>query len=116
MRFDLPQIAVVTDMVANAIFIDIGVTLGDSREFLNGSESFEDRAGVFLPATQVVHLSDARILAESQDHCGHILGVDIVANLLAFVAKNLVLPLFNVAPDQVTQKAVQLDAGVIRPR
>ena len=46
---------------------------------------------------------------------GDVVGVDVVAHLLAFVAEDAVLAAFEVALHQVAQEAVQLDAGVIRP-
>ena len=42
--------------------------------------------------------------------------MDVVPHLLALVAVNLVLLAFHVALDQVAEEAVQLHAGVVRPR
>ena len=40
--------------------------------------------------------------------------MDVVAHLLALVAEDLVFAAFEVALHQVAEKAVQLDAGVVR--
>jgi len=40
--------------------------------------------------------------------------MDVVAHLFAFVAKNLVEAAFDVAFDEVTQKAVEFHAAVVR--
>jgi hypothetical protein len=40
--------------------------------------------------------------------------VDVVADLLAFVPVNLVLAALEVALDEVTEEAVQLDARMVR--
>lgn len=39
--------------------------------------------------------------------------MDIVANLFAFISKDLVFALFDVAADQVTKKPMEFDAGVV---
>ncbi len=41
------------------------------------------------------------------------MGVDVVADLLAFVAEDFVFPVLEVALDEVGHKAVQLDSTVI---
>src|SRR4051812_19604555 len=45
----------------------------------------------------------------------YVMGMDVVAHLLALVTEYPVLPLFDVAFDQVAQEAMQLYAGVIGP-
>ena len=44
----------------------------------------------------------------------HVHRVDVVADLLALVAEDLVFAAFEVALHQVAEEAVQLDAGVVR--
>lgn len=39
--------------------------------------------------------------------------MDIVANLFAFISKDVVFALFDVAADQVTKKPMEFDAGVV---
>src|ERR1035437_10489271 len=40
--------------------------------------------------------------------------MDIVADLLAFIAVNLVFAVFEIALHQITEEAVQLDPGMVR--
>ena len=48
------------------------------------------------------------------DEAGHVLGVDVVAHLLALVAEDRVLAPFQVAFHQVAEETVQFDAGMVR--
>ena len=43
------------------------------------------------------------------------MGVNVVADLFAFVTKDLVFPAFEVALDEVGKETVQLDTGVVGP-
>ena len=60
------------------------------------------------------HLSTAGCFDEGVNERRHIEGVDIVANLLALVAKYVVLEIAEIALHEVTQKSVQNDASVVR--
>src|SRR5579864_8409737 len=109
------QVAVVADMIADAVLIHIAPIHEVAGDLLSSSKSFENRAGVALAATQVVHLRHARRLPELEHEARHIFGVDIISHLFSLVAVNLIFPAFDVTLDEITQKAMQLDAGVIRP-
>src|SRR4051812_36454047 len=80
------QIAVVTNMIAAAGLIDIGVTLLLAGAAFGHLEGFEDRAGVIFTAAEIVDLSTARCLVKLEHEAGNIAGMDVVTNLFAFVA------------------------------
>ena len=52
----LAQIAVVADVVADAVLIDVAVALRDAGDGSDHLKSFQDRAGVAFAAAQVVDL------------------------------------------------------------
>ena len=112
--FHFPEVAVVADMVAYAVLVHIGEDLFFSGEGFGDLEGFEDRAGILFSTAEVVDLRDARGLAEFPHEAGHILAVDVVAHLLAFVAENLVFAAFEVAFHEVAEEAVEFHAGVVR--
>ena len=112
--FHFPEVAVVADVVADAVLVHIGEGLFLSGEGFGDLEGFEDRAGVLFSTAEVVDLCDARGFAEFPHEAGHILAVDVVAHLLAFVAENFVFASFEVAFHEVAEEAVELDAGVVR--
>ena len=112
--FHFPEVAVVADVVADAVLVHIGEGLFLSGEGFGDLEGFEDRAGILFSTAEVVDLRDARGFAEFPHEAGHILAVDVVAHLLAFVAENLVFAAFEIAFHEVAEEAVELDAGMVR--
>ena len=116
MVLHLGEIAVIADMVANAISIHIGIDLLSPTELFNQSERLKNGAGIFFSAPQVIDLAATGCGVEGVDKAGHIFGMDIVANLLSLVAKNPVLAPFHVAFRQVAEKTVQFNAGMVRSR
>src|SRR5208283_5013129 len=79
-------------------------------------KSLQNRTGVLLAAAQIIDLSRPRRLVELEHKAGHVQGMDVVPHLLALVAVNLVFTAFEVAFDQVTEKPMQFDARMMRPR
>jgi len=128
-RLHLSQVAVIADVVADAILIQVAPLHRLSAGALGQAKGFEDRAGVALSAAQVVHLGHARCFGELEHEPRDVLGVNVVADLLPFISVNLVLAAFEIALisvnlllaafeialDEVTEEAVQLDAGVVGP-
>lgn len=113
MRFHFTEVAVVADMISDAVLVDIGISLSFAGEFFNHGEGLQDRACVLFAAADVVNLPTARSGSEANDEAGDVFGVNIVAHLLTFIAENLVFTTLNVAADQITQEAVELDSRVI---
>ncbi len=101
-------------MVAAARLVQVSVNLLLAGAGLGHFEGFQDGAGVVFAAAEVIDLAGAGCLAELEHEAGHVQCVDIVADLFAFVAVDLVFAAFQVALHQVTEEAVQLDPGMIR--
>ncbi len=115
-RLHLTQIAVVADVVADAVLVHVAPVHGAARwRFPTIAKGFQNRTGVALAAAQVVDFGHARRLPEFEHEARHVLRVDVVAHLLALVTENLVLAALHVALDQVTQKTVQFHAGMVGP-
>src|SRR6185503_10442957 len=106
MTLHLAQVTVITDVIARARLVDVRVALrlaGVGGDQLKG---FEDRAGVRLAAPNVVNLGDARTPEEFEDESSHVLSMNVVADLLPLVPVDPVLPFFQVARHEVTQKTM----------
>src|SRR5215471_14756560 len=106
MASNLPQVAVITDVITNPALLHIGVDLLDSRYRFDHPKSLPNRTGIGLSATEIVHFAGSRAPAELQHQRCNIFRMDIVPDLLAFVAKYLILPAFDVAFNQVTEESV----------
>ena len=76
-------------------------------------KGLQDRDAVGAAAADVIDLAAARVLDEGVDEAGDVQRMDVVADLFAFVAEDLVEAAFDVALDQVAQKAVQFHAAVV---
>ena len=109
----LAQVAVVADVVADAVLVRVDALLALAGQLLDRGKGFQDGAGVALPAAEVVHLCRAGRLGELVDEGSDVLRVDVIAHLLALVAEDLILAALHVAFDEVAQEAVELDAGVV---
>ena len=114
--FHFTEVGVIADVVADAVFIDIGVDLRFTSKSFGNFEGFEDRAGIRLAATEVINLADAWRCHEGRHEAGHIERVDVVAHLLALVAEEAVFPAFQVAFHQIAEEAMQFHTGVVRAR
>lgn len=108
------EIGVVTNVVADAVLVDVRENLRFAGELFGNLERFEDRGAVGFATAEIVNLGHARGVDEGGHEAGDIERVDIIAHLFAFVAENLVLAAFEVALHEVAEEAVQFDAGVVR--
>src|SRR5690349_3721248 len=106
MRAHLAEVAVVADVIADAVLFDVAPFHGLSGNALDFAEGLEDGTGISFAAAEVVHLRDPGSLSELEHEAGDILGVDIVADLLALVAEDLVLAILEIALDQVAEEPV----------
>ena len=109
MRLHLAEVAVVADVVADAVLIHVGVLLFLAGEFLGNRKGLKDRAGVLLPSPEIVDLGDARCLDEGGHEAGDIERVDVVADLLTLVAEYAVFLPLEVALHEVAEEAVKED-------
>ena len=109
----LGEVADVADVVAFAVLIhilELHLFAADgSRDF----KGFEDGDAVFPAAAKVVNLPTPGGVAKRLDETSDVMGVDVVPDLLALVAKNLVETPLQVALHQVAEKAVELDPTMV---
>ena len=75
-------------MVAFAIFVDVSPVEFLASQLLDFGNSFEHGHAVFAAATHVVDLAGAGVGGESLDGANDVMAVNVVANLLSFVAKD----------------------------
>ncbi len=104
----------VADVITRPVLIDVLEDLLFAGEFLGDGEGLPDGAGIGAAAADVIHLADARGFEEFLDEAGDVVGVDVVADLFALEAEDLVFAAFQVAFHEVGKEAVELDAGVVR--
>src|SRR2546426_6781613 len=112
---DFGQIGNITDMVTDPILIIVGVVQLESH-VLQYLDRFEDGDAVLPASPEVIDLPTARRTAEVQKQLHHIAGMDLVAHLLALVAKDRIRPPGDSAHDNIGEIPVQLDRGVLRTR
>ena len=109
----LVEVRDIADMVANPVFVHILENLSFARERLGDLEGLPDRAGIGAAAADVVNLADAGCGNEFLDEACDVVGVDVVADLFAFVAEDLVFAAFEVAFDEVGKETVKFDTAVV---
>ena len=68
----LAQVAVVADVVADAVLVDVGILLFLTGELLGNRKGLEDGAGVLLTPTEVVDFCNPWSLDESCHEAGDI--------------------------------------------
>ena len=56
MSLHLPQVAVVADVIANPVLVDVGVLLTFATLLFRQFKSFKDGTGILFPTTRVVDL------------------------------------------------------------
>jgi hypothetical protein len=101
-------------VIAAPRLLDVFALQPAPTQFLQPLDRFEHGDAVAAAAAEVVDGSGNRALAERHDRRADVVGVNVVADLLALVAEDPVgTPLSDRARD-VREKAVQFGAGVIR--
>lgn len=103
-------------MIARPVPIDVLIHLFLAGEFLGNGKRLPDGARVGAAAADVIDLRDARSFEEFFNETSDVVGVDIVADLFALVAEDLVFATFEVAFDEVGKEAVELNSGVVWTR
>src|SRR5882672_1982112 len=89
MRAGLAQIRDVTDMIAGAR--PVVVMVGEWEPALGQCiDGFEDRNAVGTAASQVINLTRPGIAVKAQKQLGHVVGVDLIADLFSLVPENCV--------------------------
>lgn len=102
----LAQVAVVADMVADAVLVYVAVNLCLAGEGFGDGERFEDGATVLFAAAEVVDFSNSWRIDEGGHEASDIFTMYVVTDLLAFVAKDFVLAAFKIAFHKVAEEAV----------
>ena len=106
MCLDLSKIAVVADVVTDAILINIRVVLRFAGQRFHRRERLQNGARVVIPSPHVVDFAGSRRFTKCQDQVRNVLGMNVVANLLSFVSKNLILTLLEIAAHEIAQETV----------
>jgi hypothetical protein len=102
-------------VVTFPILVDVLVSHRFPRNPFDEFERLDDRNRVVAAAAQVVNLTDLRALNKPVHETCHIEGVNVVADLFTFVTKNLIGPALEIALDEVAEKPMHLDSGMVRP-
>src|SRR5262249_29303086 len=101
-------------MIADSILVHICISLAHTGNTSGQLKSLENGAGIFFAAPKVIDLSTFGIKIELVHEGSDVFGMNVISNLLPFIAINFIVSAINIAFDQVAQKAVQLNAGMLR--
>ena len=110
------KIAVIANVVANPIFIHVAIGYPFAGEAFRDGKSLQDGTAIRFATTQVINFGNTRCVDKGFYESRDIERMNVVPNLLSFVAKDTILATFKIALDQIAQESVQLDACMIRPR
>ena len=113
-RLHLAEVGDVADMVAPAVFIHVLVSHLLAGGFGDEIKSLKDGDGIFPTSSQVIHLGWTGALNELVHELDDVVGMNVIAYLLTLVAEYFVSAPFQIAEDEVTEKAMQLDPRVVR--
>lgn len=109
-----PEIGIITDVIANPIFVEVCVKLWPPREPFNDFERLQDGTTVGFASAKVVNLAGTRSANEGFDEPGNVVAVNVIADLLPLVAVDPIFAAFHVTLHQIAQKTVKLDTAVVR--
>src|SRR6516165_9947716 len=112
MRLELGEIGDVTDVIADAILLDILPVHFSAGQLLNLANGLENGNAILAATAEIIDLSGTGISGELLYSANHVMPVNIVANLLCLVPKNRIGPGGNGHFHKVRKKAVELDTGV----
>lgn len=116
MRSYFSEIAVIANVVANPIFIDVAIRHPFASEAFRDGKSLQDGTAIRFATTQVINFGNTRRIDKGFHESRDIERVNIVPDLLTFVAKDTILVSLKIALDQVAQETVQLNSCMIRSR
>src|SRR5678815_3952529 len=107
------KVAVITDVVAGPVLVNIGVLLRLASNTLCNFKCLEYRAGILGSASEVINLCTTRGFIELVHECDHIGGVNVVPYLFSLIAINPVFPAFEIALHEIAQEPMKLHSAVI---
>ena len=102
-------------MVTNPIPFHILVVHLLAGDGFNHVKGFEDRARISPTAPEVVHFPRSGIVDVAFDSPGYVKAVNVIPDLFSLVSEYLVHASRHVNLDQVVEKTVQLDPGMVWP-
>src|ERR1700730_6799079 len=114
-RFHSRKIGDVTNVIPFPILIDVLIRHLDPGNFFNKSESLKDRNGIVASAADVIDRPKTRALNELMHELGNVIGMNVIPHLLPAVPENPISSPLQIASNQVAEKPVEFDPGVIRP-
>ena len=91
MRFHLGEIADVADVVALAVFVEVFPMHGFAREGGDFFEGLKNGNAIGPSAADIVHFAAAWGLEEGMHEADHVQAVDVIPDLFALVAKDVIL-------------------------
>jgi len=113
MRLHFTEVGDVADVVAFPVLFRIRVVHRLAGDAGYPVEGFQDGGGVVAPTANVIDLPATGSAEELLDEARHVVRMNIIADLLAFIPKDSVLTTRNIDADEVAQKTVELYSGVI---
>jgi hypothetical protein len=106
MGLKLAHIADITDVVAFAVLVLIDAVELAASQQLDVADSLKNRDAICTPAADVIDLAREGVGSERLHRTDHIVAMDIVTNLFAFVAVDVVsLPIHGYL-DQIGEKSM----------
>ena len=108
------EIGDVADVIAFAILIDILPIELFAADLLDFGDGFQHGDTVLAPAAHVVDLTGSGIGGKFFDGANDVVAVDVVANLLGFIAEHGVGGTSERHFHEIRKKSVEFDAGVRR--
>ena len=93
-------------MVPFSILVDVFVRHLLSGNLRDQRKGFKNRDRITAPASKIINFTNPRRLDKLVHELPDIVRMDVVAHLFTFIAKNFVGTAFQVAFDEITQKAM----------
>ena len=109
---EFADVADIPDVVADAVFFEVGEVELFACESLADADGLEHGAVRVAAAADVIDFSNAGTFIELDEGGDEVVGVDVITDLFSFIAKDAVLAAFDDALDEVGEEAVELGAGV----
>ena len=113
MALHVAQVADGAEVITHARLVDREPRHLLATESGDAVEGFQDGDAIGPAAAEIVDFADARLRGKGLNEARHVEGMDVVPHLLALVTVDFVQSAFDVALDEVTEEAVQLDTAVI---
>src|SRR5262252_1040601 len=114
MLLEFSQVRDVANVISLSRFLNITPRQFLAAHLLDALDGFQHRNAVLASAAEVVDLAGPRIRGKFLDCPNHVVAVDVVAHLFAFVAKNGIRAAAERHLYEIRQESMKLHAGVRR--